>query len=172
MDQEKSKKKTHSRKPAHQNTYAFKHNKNSALTKKIEKIPVSNLCRRCTEKILWRKQYRKYKVQNHLSRCTVCQEKAIPLAYNIVCDPCGSKTSICRMCRTKLTFATTAPLAHVLKSQAASKDQLVGQGLSVDQVVDQAMDQGVIQIEVEDCYSCEDETCETENCTPRINKEE
>ncbi|KAI5189557.1 hypothetical protein NECID01_0580 [Nematocida sp. AWRm77] len=102
---------------AHQNTFTFKHNPHSTLTKKIEKIPVVDLCRRCTEKILWRKKYRKYKIQSHLSKCTLCQQKNIPLAYNIVCDPCGLSKNICRMCRVELCFETTAPLDQVLKQK-------------------------------------------------------
>ncbi|KAI5187429.1 hypothetical protein NEHOM01_2171 [Nematocida homosporus] len=97
------------RKQAHQNTFAFKHNPNSQLTKKIAAIPIVNLCRRCTDKIVWKKQYRKYKIQNHLSKCTICLEKRIPLAYNIVCDPCGSAANICRMCRILLTPSDSAP---------------------------------------------------------------
>lgn len=95
---------------AHQNTFAFRHNPHSTLTKKIAKIPVVDLCRRCTDKINWRKQYRKYKIQTHLARCTLCQQKNIPLAYNIVCDPCGAAKNICRICRVELSLANTAPL--------------------------------------------------------------
>ncbi|KAH9387296.1 uncharacterized protein NEMAJ01_2192 [Nematocida major] len=114
--QEKAK--THSRKPAHQNTFAFRHNPNSALTKEIAAIPITGLCRRCTEKINWRKQYRKYKIQTHISRCTICLQKSIKLAYNIVCEPCGESKKVCRMCRVGLCFETCAPLAEVLSQKA------------------------------------------------------
>ena len=52
-----------SRKPKHQNTYGFKHNKNSKKTKKIKALPnvTLGLCPRCTEQIMWKIKYRKYK---------------------------------------------------------------------------------------------------------------
>ena len=52
-----------SRKPRHQNSYAFKHNKNSKKTKRIANLPNTTLycCPRCTSKIQWRVKYRKYK---------------------------------------------------------------------------------------------------------------
>ena len=49
------------RPPAHQNKYAFKHNKNSKKTKKILSLPNTGLCKQCHEIIEWRKKYRKYK---------------------------------------------------------------------------------------------------------------
>lgn len=47
--------------PKHQNSWAFKHNKNSKKSAKIANIPNVGLCRRCHDKIEWRKKYRKYK---------------------------------------------------------------------------------------------------------------
>lgn len=108
-------KKKPQRKQAHQNTFAFRHNPNSVLTKEIKAISISGLCRRCNDKIEWRKKYRKYKIQSHLARCTLCLTKSIQLAYNIVCDPCGVAKNICRICRVGLTFETCAPLEEVLK---------------------------------------------------------
>lgn len=40
---------------------AFTHNPKSKKSMKIMATPVTGLCRRCTEKIEWRKKYRKYK---------------------------------------------------------------------------------------------------------------
>ncbi|OMH85604.1 hypothetical protein AX774_g838 [Zancudomyces culisetae] len=45
----------------YQNAFAYTHNRKSKLTKKIQEMPVDGLCARCTEQILWRKKYRKYK---------------------------------------------------------------------------------------------------------------
>lgn len=45
----------------YQNTFQFKHNKSSKLTKKIQETPVAGLCAQCEEKIRWRKAFRKYK---------------------------------------------------------------------------------------------------------------
>ena len=50
------------RKPKHQNKFAFRHNKNSKLTKKILERPNQGLCLRCYDQIEWRKKYRKYKL--------------------------------------------------------------------------------------------------------------
>lgn len=47
---------------AHQNTFAFKHNKHSKLTQKIVDEPLDLLCQRCSQKLQWRKQFRKYKL--------------------------------------------------------------------------------------------------------------
>ena len=67
---------------AHQNTFTFKHNKNSKLTAKIMSMPIAGIfhsqsspshhfhiftvlfigvCDKCKEKIEWKKKYRKYK---------------------------------------------------------------------------------------------------------------
>lgn len=45
----------------HQNKFAWRPNKNSKIDKKIKALPVYGLCKRCTEVILWRKKFRKYK---------------------------------------------------------------------------------------------------------------
>ena len=45
----------------HQNRYAWRHNKNSKMTKKILSAPIVGMCSRCYEIIVWRKKYRKYK---------------------------------------------------------------------------------------------------------------
>jgi hypothetical protein len=45
----------------HQNTVAFHPNRNSRLTKEINNFPVSGLCEKCVEIVLWRKKFRKYR---------------------------------------------------------------------------------------------------------------
>lgn len=39
------------KRPAHQNKFAFKHNKNSRLTEQIAKEPLDLLCQRCAAKL-------------------------------------------------------------------------------------------------------------------------
>lgn len=95
--QEPKKKKTGKR-PAHQNAYAFKHNKASKKTQKILKAPNMGLCEKCHQIIEWRKQYRKYKPLTQPRRCNLCQEKKITLAYHVVCDPCAANRKICAKC--------------------------------------------------------------------------
>ena len=41
--------------PAHQNSWGFRHNKHSKVSKRIEAIPLDNVCRRCHDQLEWRK---------------------------------------------------------------------------------------------------------------------
>lgn len=88
------------RKPAHQNEFAFVHNANSRLTKKILAMPNEGLCRRCHDKIEWRKKYRKYKPLKQPRKCNFCHNKAVKAAYHVVCKPCAAEKSICAWCCT------------------------------------------------------------------------
>lgn len=49
------------KKPKHQNTYAFRHNKNSKKSAKIMSTAIAGVCLKCHQIIEWRKKYRKYK---------------------------------------------------------------------------------------------------------------
>lgn len=49
------------RAPKYKNKVAFSHNKGSKKTAKILGLPNQGLCKRCYDKIEWRKKYRKYK---------------------------------------------------------------------------------------------------------------
>ncbi|KAI8065483.1 hypothetical protein BC940DRAFT_304221 [Gongronella butleri] len=92
---------------AHQNTTAWKHNKNSRKTREIEDLPVYGLCGRCTEVILWRKKYRKYKPLTSVKKCTNCQEKAIKEAYHVLCHNCASAKNVCAKCLESREIVTT-----------------------------------------------------------------
>ena len=46
---------------AYKNVTAFKHNKNSKTTRKINALPINGLCQRCFDIVQWRKSFRKYK---------------------------------------------------------------------------------------------------------------
>lgn len=83
---QKKKKKGHA--PKHQNTFAFKHNPNSKRTEKITSSPNVHVCRRCHEKIEWRKQYRKYKPRTQPGRCNGCQKRNVLAAYHTICEAC------------------------------------------------------------------------------------
>lgn len=54
-----TKKKKKGRPPKHQNSFAFRHNPKSKKTDKILASPIVGVCRRCYDKIEWRKKYRK-----------------------------------------------------------------------------------------------------------------
>ena len=82
----KKKKKGHA--PAHQNTFAYKHNPKSKKTQKILESPNIHVCRRCHEKIEWRKQYRKYKPRTQPGKCNECQKRNVLAAYHTICESC------------------------------------------------------------------------------------
>ncbi|PRP87559.1 hypothetical protein PROFUN_04586 [Planoprotostelium fungivorum] len=84
---------------AHQNTFAWKHNPNSAKTAKILALPNEGLCPRCTEQIEWRKRYRKYKPLTTLGRCCNCNQKNIKRAYHILCTQCARDLKVCAKCK-------------------------------------------------------------------------
>ena len=101
---------TYSRKPSHQNTFAFKHNAKSKLTDKILSSPIVNVCVPCSEKLAWRKQYRKYKPLTQPSVCNDCKMKRIVAAYHTICTPCatsrknrtgGDGRDVCEICLNK-----------------------------------------------------------------------
>ena len=84
-------KKQHSkgRVPAHQNKTAFHHNPKSKLTDKILSCPIEGLCRRCHEKIEWRKTYRKYKLRTQPGTCNLCKRRNVLAAYHTICGDCA-----------------------------------------------------------------------------------
>ncbi|CAO3678412.1 unnamed protein product [Rhizopus microsporus] len=92
---------------AHQNTTAWKANKNSKKTRQIAALPVYGLCQRCTDVILWRKKYKKYKPLTTPKRCTGCQEKAIKEAYHVLCDNCARNRGVCAKCLESKEIITT-----------------------------------------------------------------
>jgi Uncharacterized conserved protein (DUF2039) len=91
--QQKKKQSTTSRKPAHQNSFAFRHNPNSKKTIKILNSPNEHVCRRCHDKIEWRKQYRKYKPLTKPTKCNWClQPFVVKAAYHTICIPCTTNS--------------------------------------------------------------------------------
>lgn len=82
----------------HQNTFTFKHNKNSILTRKIRETPLDHVCKRCLEQLEWRINYRKYKPLTTPAKCLKCEQKTIYKAYRTLCDPCASDPKVCTKC--------------------------------------------------------------------------
>jgi len=82
----KKKKKGHA--PAHQNKFAWTHNPKSSTTAKILASPNIHVCRRCHDKIEWRKQYRKYKPLTQPATCNGCQKRNVKAAYHTICEAC------------------------------------------------------------------------------------
>lgn len=87
--------------PAHQNKTAFRHNKNSKLTKKIAGLPNQGLCAKCHEIIEWKKKYRKYKPLTQPGKCSLCHQRAVKHAYHVICQDCAQKEKCCAKCRQK-----------------------------------------------------------------------
>lgn len=90
----KKKKKGHA--PVHQNRFAFHHNPKSKKTATILAAPIQHVCRRCHEKIEWKKQYRKYKPLTTPGKCNHCGNRNVKAAYHTICEPCtrSSKQSL------------------------------------------------------------------------------
>jgi hypothetical protein len=96
----------------YQNTFAYKHNPNSKKTKEILSIMHYGLCKRCNDKIEWRKRFRKYKPIKMPSRCNGCQERTVSLAYHTLCTGCASKSDVCPMCAKDRQAADAGPAAN------------------------------------------------------------
>lgn len=75
--------------PAHQNSFAFIHNVHSKMTDRITASANTHVCRRCHAKIVWRKQYRKYKPRTAPGKCNLCSKKRVVAAYHTICEPCS-----------------------------------------------------------------------------------
>ena len=75
--QKQQKKKKKGRAPAHQNTFAFRHNPKSKKTAAILETPIQGVCRRCRDKLEWRKRYRKYKPLRQPSKCNLCDRRNV-----------------------------------------------------------------------------------------------
>lgn len=96
---------------AHQNITAWKPNKNSKITRTINALPVYGLCDRCTEVIMWKKKYKKYKP---LTAPKKWYEIYIGYGYAIVCaythllSTVALPASRSRSKKHTMCFATTA----------------------------------------------------------------
>lgn len=50
--------------------------------------PNVHVCRRCFDKIEWRKKYRKYKPRTQPGKCNLCQKRNVLAAYHTICTAC------------------------------------------------------------------------------------
>ncbi|CAM9211933.1 unnamed protein product, partial [Ectocarpus sp. 6 AP-2014] len=92
---------TRTRKPKHQNTFAFRHNPKSQKTAKILASVNAGLCASCHDKVEWRKRYRKYRPLRQPATCNDCHKKTITAAYHKICAPCARERRVCPWCCTK-----------------------------------------------------------------------
>ena len=84
--------------PAHQNSYAFRHNPRSRKTEQIKRIPNHSLCQRCHDIIEWRKRYRKYKPLTEPAKCAQCKLPRVHFAYHTLCPHCATQRGVCPKC--------------------------------------------------------------------------
>ncbi len=82
----------------YQNTFCFKHNKNSRLTKKIIETPLDYLCQKCLTILEWKIKFRKYKPLSTPSKCKICEQKTVLKGHREVCDKCSGELLICSKC--------------------------------------------------------------------------
>ena len=94
-----TKQKKKGRAPAHQNVFAFMHNPKSKKTEKILEAPIERVCRRCHEKLVWRKKYRKYKPRTQPGTCNFCRQKRVMTAYHTICSKCTTCDAAWKMMR-------------------------------------------------------------------------
>ena len=80
------------RAPKNQNAFAFQHNPCSKKTDKILSMPNIHSCKRCKEKIEWRKQYRKYKPRTQPGTCNICKKRNVKAAYHTICTDCTTES--------------------------------------------------------------------------------
>ncbi|KAI9230709.1 MAG: hypothetical protein DHS80DRAFT_28600 [Piptocephalis tieghemiana] len=110
----------------YQNEVAFKHNKNSKLTRKIIAMPITGLCAKCLEMIEWRKKFRKYKPLTQPKKCVDCLERKVKEAYHVTCDDCAGRMGICAKCRQQTTImpSTRKTVAEIEAEKRKEEAQL------------------------------------------------
>jgi hypothetical protein len=102
----------------HQNTFAFKHNKNSMLTRKIQEVPLDFLCAKCLEIMEWKIKYRKYKPLSTPAKCTLCETKTVYKAHRALCDKCCIDLKLCSKCVEPCTeYARPTKSSKILRNR-------------------------------------------------------
>ncbi|KAJ2161679.1 hypothetical protein GGF46_001272 [Coemansia sp. RSA 552] len=116
--------------PKYKNKVAFTHNKGSKKTQKILALPVDGLCRRCTDQILWRKQYRKYKPLTAPKKCVSCQLKKVKKAYHVLCDDCARDKAVCAKCTEEHRLVEDRGLNPMTRQEREKEEQDLDRKLS------------------------------------------
>lgn len=116
------------RAPAHQNTFAYRHNPNSKKTKKIMALPNEGLCRRCHDIVEWRKKYRKYKPLTKPGKCQNCHQPKVRAAYHQYCQDCAGDKDVCAKClEHKTIWGKDTPEVSELKRELDVLETTKGQ---------------------------------------------
>ncbi|KAJ2784437.1 hypothetical protein H4R18_001147 [Coemansia javaensis] len=108
----------------YQNTFAYKHNRRSKKTQVILALPVDGLCRRCTDQVNWRKQYRKYKPLTVAKKCVSCQLKKVKKAYHVLCDDCAAEKGVCAKCAERAEIVQDQGGAAAQQTDGAAEQEL------------------------------------------------
>lgn len=82
----------------YQNTFAFKHNKNSMVTRKIIETPLDLLCEKCLNILEWKIKFRKYKPLSVAAKCKICENKHVYKGHRTICDKCAAENKLCSKC--------------------------------------------------------------------------
>ena len=77
----------------------FKHNPKSKKSDQIATITHSGLCHRCSDKIAWKKKYRKYKPLKRSGKCYMCEQRTVKRAYHTICAQCSLDHHCCAWCK-------------------------------------------------------------------------
>ena len=91
---------TKKRAQKHKNITSFKNDKydTTGQMKAINKLVVSNVCKRCKDCIEWKIKYKKYKSLTVPAKCKKCDLKKVKYAYHMVCSDCSVSLKICGKC--------------------------------------------------------------------------
>ena len=85
--------------PKHNNDFKFKHNPKSKKSDLIATITHSGLCHRCSDKIAWKKKYRKYKQMKRSGKCYMCEQRNVKRSYHTICAQCSLDNHCCAWCK-------------------------------------------------------------------------
>jgi hypothetical protein len=121
-------KKQKGRAPAHQNQFAWAHNPKSKTTERILASPIIHVCKRCNEKLEWRKQYRKYKPRTQPGMCNGCKKRNVKSAYHTICVSCTTESVKAKQVIQEAADAKTAKSA----AKAAAKSTSSGTKVSFE----------------------------------------
>jgi hypothetical protein len=136
------KKKGH--KPAHQNTFAFKHNPKSKLTAQILSSPNIGVCQRCHDKIEWRKKYRKYKPLTQPSTCNLCSKRNVLAAYHTICCECSLSSRALEKVQSELM-----ELSIEKKEEKENASEVLEENIAKESIIDDSQDNSVVGTIVE-----------------------
>ena len=117
------KKKKKGRAPAHQNKFAFVHNPCSKRTEQILSLKNVHVCQRCSDKIEWRKKYRKYKPRTQPGLCNGCKKRNVKSAYHTICVNCTTESLKAKQVIREATTAKTKKTKKSPEGNNANEQQ-------------------------------------------------